>query len=223
MDSDNKKSKFPKAINITWDDLEALVWDVYLSLNEAGYDPDVIIAVARGGLVPGRILLDYLQKKHICTFQMGHLTGDMTITEKPVLIYPLPEVNLTDKKVLVVDDVSDEGMTMKAVVDYLSSKVGDIKTAVLVSKKDSRFKADFCPKVMEDWRWVLFPWSKHEDLVIFTEKALQMTGGATIEEIIGILEESMNLEIATRDIEKVLSDMSISGEIEERDGAWFLL
>jgi hypoxanthine phosphoribosyltransferase len=223
MDSDNKKSKFPKAINITWDDLEALVWDVYLSLNEAGYDPDVIIAVARGGLVPARILLDYLQKKHICTFQMGHLTGDMTITEKPVLIYPLPEVNLTDKKVLVVDDVSDEGMTMKAVVDYLSSKVGDIKTAVLVSKKDSRFKADFCPKVMDDWRWVLFPWSKHEDLVVFTEKALQMTGGATIEEIIGILEDSMNLEIATRDIEKALSDMSISGEIEERDGAWYLL
>jgi hypothetical protein len=223
MELNNKKSKFPKAINITWDDLEALVWDVYLSLNEAGYNPDVIIAVARGGLVPARILLDYLQKKHICTFQMGHLTGDMTITEKPVLIYPLPEVNLTDKKVLVVDDVSDEGMTMKAVVNYLSSKVGDIKTAVLVSKKDSKFKADFCPKVIEDWRWVLFPWSKHEDLVIFTEKALQMTGGATIEEIIGILEDSMNLEIATRDIEKALSDMSISGEIEERDGAWYLL
>lgn len=223
MDLSNKKSKFPKATNITWDDLENLVWDVYLNLNETGYDPDVIIAVARGGLVPARILLDYLQKKHICTFQMGHLTGDMTITEKPVLIYPLPEVNLIDKKVLVVDDVSDEGMTMKAVVNYLSSKVGDIKTAVLVSKKDSKFKADFCPKVIEDWRWVLFPWSKHEDLVIFTEKALQMTGGATIEEIIGILEDSMNLEIATRDIEKALSDMSISGEIEERDGAWYLL
>jgi uncharacterized protein len=223
MDLSNKKSKFPKAINITWDDLENLVWEVYLNLNETGYDPDVIIAVARGGLVPARILLDYLQKKHICTFQMGHLTGDMTITEMPMLIYPLPEVNLTDKKVLVVDDVSDEGMTMKAVVDYLSSKVGDIKTAVLVSKKDSRFKADFCPKVMDDWRWVLFPWSKHEDLVIFTEKALQMTGGATIEEIIGILEDSMNLEIATRDIEKALTDMSISGEIEERDGAWYLL
>jgi len=112
---------------------------------------------------------------------------------------------------------------MNAVVNYLSSKVGDIKTAVLVSKKDSRFKADFCPRVMDDWRWVLFPWSKHEDLVIFTEKALQITGGATIEEIIGILEDSMNLEIATRDIEKALSDMSISGEIEERDGAWHLL
>ncbi|HEY9161454.1 MAG TPA: phosphoribosyltransferase [Desulfomonilia bacterium] len=223
MDLNNKKSNFPKAINITWDDLENLVWDVYLNLNETGYDPDVVIAVARGGLVPARILLDYLQKKHICTFQMGHLTGDMTITENPILIYPLPEINLTDKKVLVVDDVSDEGMTMNAVVNYLSSKVGDIKTAVLVSKKDSRFKADFCPRVMDDWRWVLFPWSKHEDLVIFTEKALQITGGATIEEIIGILEDSMNLEIATRDIEKALSDMSISGEIEERDGAWHLL
>jgi uncharacterized protein len=217
------KSKFPRAINISWDDLENLVWDVNLNLNKTGYDPDVVIAVARGGLVPARILLDYLQKKYICTFQMGHLTGDMTITEKPVLIYPLPEINLTDKKVLVVDDVSDEGMTMQAVVNYLGSKAGDIKTAVLVSKMNCKFRADFCPKVMDEWRWVLFPWSKHEDLVIFTEKALQMTGGATIEEIIGILEDSMKLEVATLDIEKVLLDMSISGEIEERDSVWYLL
>lgn len=216
------KSKFPVAMNISWDDVEKLVWDIYLDLIKTDYDPDVVIAVARGGLVPARILLDYLQKKYICTFQMGHLEGDAADPEKPMLIYPLPEIDLTDKKVLVVDDISDEGMTMEAVVNYMGSRVGDIKTAVLVSKSDSRFKADFCPKEIDEWRWVLFPWSKHEDLVIFTEKALKMTGGAAIEEIIAILEDSMNIEISSLDMEKVLSDMGMSGEVEEREGVWYL-
>jgi hypothetical protein len=222
MDLKNKH-KFPKAISLSWEDVETLVWDIFLNLNDAGYEPDVIIAVARGGLVPARILADYMQKKYICTFQMGHLAGDMTTTEKPMLIYPLPEIDLTDKKVLVVDDVSDEGMTMQAVVKYLGKKAGDIKTSVLVSKSDCKFGADYCSKLMDDWRWVLFPWSKHEDLVIFTEKVLQMTGGATIEEIISILEDSMQLEIATSDIEKVLFDMCNSSEVEVMDNVFSLV
>jgi hypoxanthine phosphoribosyltransferase len=68
---------------------------------------------------------------------------------------------------------------------------------------------------MSEWRWVLFPWSKHEDLLAFTEKVLQLTGGATIEEIIRILEESMSVEIARNEIEKVLSDMLQAREISE--------
>jgi len=217
------KNKFPKAISLTWEDVEDLLWDVFTALRSSGYDPDVVIAVARGGLIPARLLADYLQKKYICTFQMGHFSGDASLTESPILIYPLPEVDLTDKKVLVVDDISDEGGTMGAVVDYLSAKVAQIKTAILVSKTDSHYQADYCPKVLAEWGWVFFPWSLHEDLLVFTEKVLQLTGGATIEEIIRILQECMHVDIATPDIEKVLYDMRSSGEISERDKIWSLI
>jgi phosphoribosylaminoimidazole (AIR) synthetase len=71
---------------------------------------------------------------------------------------------------------------------------------------------------------VLFPWSKHEDLLAFTEKVLQITGGATIEEIIRILEESMSVEIVSREIEKVLFDMQQAGEVTEgEDRVWTLI
>lgn len=209
------KKHFPHALRLSWEEVEDLLWRIILDLKSTGYDPDVVIGVARGGLAPARILVDYLHKKYICTFQMGHWEGETALAEKPRIIFPLPEVDLSGKKVLVVDDVCDEGGTMEEVVAYLKPKVGDIRTAVLVSKADSRIMADYCGNTMSEWRWVLFPWSKHEDLLAFTEKVLQLTGGATIEEIIRILEESMSVEIARNEIEKVLSDMLQAREISE--------
>jgi hypoxanthine phosphoribosyltransferase len=218
------KKHFPQAIRISWEDVEALIWKVYLDLKSSNFDPDVVIGVARGGLAPARILVDYLHKKYICTFQMGHWEGDTTLAVEPKIIFPLPEVDLTQKRVLVVDDVSDEGGTMEGVVSYLKPRVGDIRTAVLISKADSRYKADYCPDSMEEWRWVLLPWSKHEDLLAFTEKVLQLTGGATIEEIVRILEESMSVDIALHEIEKVLFDMHQAREItEDPHKVWTLI
>jgi len=224
VDVNRYKNTFPQAIRLSWEDVEALVWEIFLSLKSSGYTPDVVIGVARGGLAPARILVDYLQNKYICTFQMGHWSGETTLSEKPTIVFPLPEVDLSEKKILVVDDVSDEGRTMEEVANYLAGRVGDIRTSVLVSKADSRFMADYCPKVMEDWRWVLFPWSRHEDLLSFTEKVLQLTGGATIDEIIRILEEGLSVEMITQEIERVLYDMHQAGEIAEGDNnIWTLI
>jgi hypoxanthine phosphoribosyltransferase len=218
------KKHFPQAIRISWEEVESLIWKIFLDLKSTNFDPDVVIGVARGGLAPARILVDYLHKKYICTFQMGHWEGETALAVEPKIIFPLPEVDLTHKKVLVVDDVSDEGGTMEGVVSYLKPRVGDIRTAVLVSKADSRYRADYCPDSMEEWRWVLLPWSKHEDLLAFTEKVLQLTGGATIEEIIRILEESMSVDIALHEIEKVLFDMHQAREItEDPHKVWTLI
>lgn len=218
------KKHFPQAIRISWEEVEDLIWKICLDLRSSDYDPDVVIGVARGGLAPARILVDYLHKKYICTFQMGHWEGDTALTVKPKIIFPLPEVDLTTKKVLVVDDVSDEGGTMEGVVSYLKPRVGDIRTAVLVSKADSRYQADYCASTMEEWRWVLLPWSKHEDLLAFTEKVLQLTGGATMEEIIRVLEEALTVDIALHEIEKVLHDMHQAREItEDPHKVWTLI
>jgi len=218
------KKTFPEAIRLSWDDVDELLWETFISLRTSGFNPDVVIGVARGGLAPARILVDYLQNKYICTFQMGHWVEGKVLSERPTIVFPLPEVDLTDKKVLVVDDVSDEGGTMSEVVQYLSKRVGDIKTAVLINKADSHFKTDYCPRVMKKWRWVIFPWSKHEDLLAFTEKVLQLTGGVAIEDIIRILEESMSVEIMTQEIERVLLDMKLAGEVtEDKNKIWTLI
>jgi hypoxanthine phosphoribosyltransferase len=77
---------------------------------------------------------------------------------------------------------------------------------------------------MKQWRWVLFPWSKHEDLVAFTEKVLQLTGGLPIEDIVRILEEALSVDVMTQEIEKVLLDMKLAGEVAEgKNRIWTLI
>jgi len=225
MNSQNEfKKHFPQAIRLSWEEVEDLLWKIFLDMKAQDYDPDLIIGVARGGLAPARILMDYLQKKYICTFQMGHWDSEATLSEKARIVFPLPDVDLKLKRVLVVDDVSDEGGTLEEVVSYLKQRVKDIRTAVVVSKADSRIRADFCSKTMGEWRWVMFPWSKHEDLLSFTEKVLQLTGGATIEEIIRILQDAMDVEIARHEIEQVLSDMLLAREVaEDKRKVWNLI
>ena len=215
---------FPQAVRLSWEEAEELLWKVALAMKADNYNPDVVIAVARGGLVPARILVDYLQKKYICTFQMGHWDDEASLREIPKIIFPLPDVDLSGMRVLVVDDVSDEGGTMEGVVTYLKSRVREIRTVVLVSKADSRLKADYCPETMDEWRWVMFPWSRHEDLLSFTEKVLQITGGATVEDIIRILEEAMSVDIARNEIDKVLADMQQAREVkEDSNKVWTLI
>jgi hypoxanthine phosphoribosyltransferase len=77
---------------------------------------------------------------------------------------------------------------------------------------------------MDEWMWVMFPWSKHEDLLSFTEKVLQLTGGASVEDIIRILQEAMGVEIARHEIEQVLSDMHLAREVvEDARKLWMLI
>ncbi len=225
MNDENAIGKhFPLAIRLSWEEVEELLWKVALAMKADNYDPDVVIAVARGGLAPARILVDYLQKKYICSFQMGHWDDGASLSERPKIVIPLPDVDLSGKRVLVVDDVSDEGGTMEGVVSYLRSRVREIRTVVLVSKADSRLKADYCPETMDEWRWVLFPWSRHEDLLSFTEKVLQITGGATVEDIIRILEEAMSVDIARQEIDRVLADMQQAREVKEGSNkVWTLI
>jgi hypoxanthine phosphoribosyltransferase len=212
-DLDKMKSKFPEAIRLSWEDAEDLIWQMSESIVHAKYDPDVIIGISRGGLVPGRILADYLQKKYLCTIQMGHWDESKGFTDNSHLVYPLPDINLKNKKVLVVDDVCDVGDTMIGVEKYLTPRVGNLKVAILARKADSKYTPSYCPMVLEEWRWIFFPWSTHEDLLAFVEKVLRVTGGATIEEIIRILEYSMDVEFAIPEIERALLDMKNSGEI----------
>ncbi|HNY65733.1 MAG TPA: phosphoribosyltransferase [Deltaproteobacteria bacterium] len=218
------KKTFPEAIRISWEEVEELLWQIFVSMRKSGYSPDVVIGVARGGLAPARILADYLQNKYVCTFQMGHWGEGRDLSDRPSIVFPLPEVDLSKEKVLVVDDVTDEGGTMGEVVNYLKDKVGDIRTAVLIDKDVSKFRPDFYGRAMKEWKWVLFPWSRHEDLLAFTEKVLQLTGGVTIEDIVRILEEALSVEIVTAEIEKVLFDMKLAGEVTEgKDKVWSLI
>lgn len=120
---------------------------------------DLILGISKGGLIPARILADFLQVPEIITIQVKFYTGIAQTHDEPI-IQPLT-VNLSGKKILIVDDIADTGKSLKIVIEHLESLgITEIKTATLYLNNRSVIKPDFYEEITD--KWVVFPWEIKE-------------------------------------------------------------
>jgi hypoxanthine phosphoribosyltransferase len=89
-----------------------------------------------------------------------------------VIRYPLA-VDVKGQRLLIVDDVTDTGDTLRAAVGYVQGlQPAEVRTGVLQHKTTSSFQPDYFAGVVREWRWIIYPWAAHEDVVGFTEQVL---------------------------------------------------
>jgi hypoxanthine phosphoribosyltransferase len=120
--------------------------------------PDIVVAVARGGLVPAGAVSYALGVKAIGTLNVEFYTDVAQTLPDPVVLPPILDGGaLAGLKALVVDDVADSGRTLALVLDLVSSYGAEARSAVLYSKPTSVIEPDYV------WRrtdlWITFPWS----------------------------------------------------------------
>jgi hypoxanthine phosphoribosyltransferase len=121
---------------------------------------DLILGISKGGLIPARILADFLQVSEIITIQVKFYIGIAQTHDEPIIIQPLT-VNLSGKKILIVDDIADTGKSLKIVIEHLESLgITEIKTATLYFNNRSVIKPDFYEEITD--KWVVFPWEIKE-------------------------------------------------------------
>ncbi len=141
-------------------------------IKSSGYMPDLIVAIGRGGFVPGRLICDVLLLNDLTSMKIEHYKRAADMQPETKIRYPIP-VDISGKKVLIVDDVTDTGDTLSLAVDYVRSlKPADVRTAVLQHKTCSRFVPDFYAQKIIKWRWIIYPWARYEDLAGFAEKII---------------------------------------------------
>ncbi len=130
-------------------------------IKTSGFKPDYIIGITTAGLIPLYFMARKLDNiRNILTVSVNSYDKDK---RKNLEILYLPEIDLSNKKVLLVDEISGTGDTLKSVSNILVDKykVGELKTVTLVVSKSSKFYPDFYS--LEDGSdWVVFPWDKHE-------------------------------------------------------------
>ncbi len=133
----------------------------------SGYAPDIVIAIGRGGYVPARILCDYLTIHDLAAFKAEHWGIAAVQKKKAVIKFPLG-ANIKNKKVLLVDDITDTGETLRVSLHYLAG-LGpkEVRTAVLIHKTCSMVIPDYFLRKIVKWRWVIFPWHLWEDMTGF--------------------------------------------------------
>ncbi len=140
----------------TTQEVEAALDRMAAAIHEKLYDKNpVLLCVMIGGLVPlGNLLprLDFaLEVDYV---HATRYKGDITASD---LVWKArPTLDLTDRVVLVVDDILDGGLTLSAIIDDVkASGAREVYSAVLVDKHHKRLpnglqKADFVGLEVDD-------------------------------------------------------------------------
>ncbi|MEM9561875.1 MAG: phosphoribosyltransferase [Actinomycetota bacterium] len=149
---------------MTWEGYGVAVRELAQMVADSGFRPDLILAIARGGLFPAGSLGYALAVKNLYVMNLEFYSGVDERLDVPVMLPPyLDKFDLTDARILVVDDVADTGHTLKAVHEFCQEVVAESQTAVLYEKPHSLVKCDFV------WRrtsqWINFPWSTEPPII----------------------------------------------------------
>ncbi len=122
------------------------------------WQPDYIIGIARGGLVPSVYLSHLLDKPmKSVTWQLR----DGKVKES------LPWYSLgPGSQVLIVDDINDSGNTFSEMLEDIREKNDvrpdkikqNVKTAALWERSSSKFRVDFSMNKIDTEDWIIFPW-----------------------------------------------------------------
>ncbi len=145
---------------VTWEEIDANARALAELIRTTNYIPDVLIGIASGGLVPLSLLAKEFRNAKVATISARSYEGEH---QKEVEVGGLPDLDLSNKKVLLVDEIADHGTTLMKVAEALRAKyrMGELKSAVLiVNKGRCENRPDFF--VRETTDWVVFPWEQEE-------------------------------------------------------------
>lgn len=151
----------PLNIDVSYSDIELACRNLSNAIIEDGYEFDYIIGLTRGGLLPA-VLMSNLLKLPMIGVEYSSKDGngeaknhsnDITYISKH--IYP----NKLIRKVLVVDDIADTGLTLFELVQELQDLNFEVVTCSIFYKETSIIKPDYYNSFLKhDAGWVIFPW-----------------------------------------------------------------
>ncbi|MFD3927155.1 phosphoribosyltransferase [Streptomyces sp. NPDC058614] len=144
--------------NLTYELFGTAVRELAQTIADDGYEPDVILSIARGGVFVAGGLAYALDCKNIHLVNVEFYEGVGKTLDMPVMLPPVPNaVDFSSKKILVADDVADTGKTLDLVHEFALAHAAEVRSAVIYEKPQSLVKCEYVWKTTD--RWINFPWS----------------------------------------------------------------
>lgn len=149
---------------MSWDDLGVGARELSEAVATDGWIPDIILGIARGGLLVAGAIGYALGVKNTFTMNVEFYTGIDERLDVPMILPPVPDlVDFAETKVLIADDVADTGATLKLVQEFCAGKVAEARSAVLYEKPRSVVNCDYVWRRTD--RWITFPWSAQDPVL----------------------------------------------------------
>ena len=173
---------------LTWSDAERLTQEICRQITLDGWRPDLVVAVTRGGAVPGTLISQYLdvpmQPLRVSLRQHTECESNLWLAESAFGVNRPEETGISGarwdpalrRNILIVDDINDSGATFDWIVtDWQAgcfpqeretwNTVWNRTTrfAVLVDNLSSqaKLKMDYTGQEInkaEEDVWIDFPW-----------------------------------------------------------------
>ena len=159
---------------ITFDEYTKIVEKLAIEIHKT-YKPTVLVGIMRGA-APILDILSRILKLPIAYIVIQSYSGEGMEDKQGQLMFAREisslAVNEDFNKVLLVDDLSDTGLTLNKSIEWLKNYgptknyIKEVKTACLWKKKSSKFEPDFCPIKLDSDPWIVQPTEHYEELSI---------------------------------------------------------
>jgi hypoxanthine phosphoribosyltransferase len=156
-----------KHLYVSYDEYHGLIEKLALQVHESGWEFDTILCLARGGLRPGDILSRVfdvplaIMSTSSYRAEAGTVQGHLDIAH-----YITTPKGQIAGRVLLVDDLADSGVTLRAVVDRLRSvpSITELRSAVIWTKGVSSYTPDYSIETLPSSPWIHQPFEEYDTL-----------------------------------------------------------
>jgi hypoxanthine phosphoribosyltransferase len=156
-----------KHLYVSWDAYHRLIEKLAIQVWQSGWVFDQILCLARGGMRPGDVLSRVFDKPLAIMStssyraEAGTIQGRLDIAR----YITMPQGELAGR-VLLVDDLADSGVTLKAVVDRLRSMpaISELRSAVIWTKAVSTYQPDYTVEHLPTSPWIHQPFEEYDGL-----------------------------------------------------------
>jgi hypoxanthine phosphoribosyltransferase len=153
---------------VDWQGYHRMIERLALQIYESNWQFDVVLSLARGGLVAGNVLCRIFDKPlavlSTSSYReaVGMEQGDLYIGKN----IAMTQGELSGK-VLLVDDLIDTGVTLAAVKEHLKQSypaITDVRSAVLWRKGWAKQEPDYCVDLLDNCPWIHQPFEAYDAL-----------------------------------------------------------
>jgi hypoxanthine phosphoribosyltransferase len=156
-----------KHLYVSWDEYHMPIERLALKVHNSGWEFDQILCLARGGMRPGDVLSRVFDKPLAIMSTSSYRADAGTIQGRLDMAkyITMPKGELAGR-ILLVDDLADSGVTLKAVVERLRGfpSISDLRSAVIWSKAVSSYTPDYYVEMLETSPWIHQPFEDYDNL-----------------------------------------------------------